>query len=408
MGAVLREQIRHENIYFATSDRPLVRVKHWNGLDSRIGRRSPGPIWAGAFLPRLVAVRKAAGPRPTAHALLLILSLCASGCGSKGPAVPQVGTPSVNPLPHEYRVLAESLAFVMAPTPDEFREDKDLAAVLAESHTALLSLRGINSADVDIQYIAKEAEATYGDAVARFERLNALPKPASFVSVLTTSFVHGLYGNAYAGYAAGVESDAKQEKIANELRGLLAATDKATALQLMLPKVAQKYAATPSDPSGRFVIDIDEPWGWDGPFTWCGIHNAGPELEDCTIQVHLFGEGNESRKNVHFVRRWPAESWMYSRYEPGKQILDRAEAGKSTVTGIRRAELSVWSPNFTTTVPYTYAGSEKDKDVAKRCEKLTFVGHFQPYQRGRLWNTRLGVEYCAETESSSFRSAKSA
>jgi hypothetical protein len=315
----------------------------------------------------------------------------AAGCES-GSSIPTAGAPA-GPLPPEYRVLAESLAFAMAPTTDEFRENKDVSAVLAESYAALLSFRGIDSADVDIQYIAKEAEASCADALARFERLNTLPKPESFVSVFATSFIHGLVGNADAGYAAGVEADAKQEKLANELRGLLAATDKARALQLMLPKVAQKYAATPSKSSGRLMIDIDEPWGWDGPFTWCGIYNAGPKLEDCTIQVHLVGAGNESRKNVHFVRHWPAKSWMYSRYEPGRQILDRADAGNTTVKGIRRAEISLWSPTFTTTLPYTYEGSERDNDAAKRCEQLTFVGRFQPHQGGRLWNTRMGVEF---------------
>ena len=175
---------------------------------------------------------------------------------------------------------------------------------------------------------------------------------------------------------------------------MLAAVDKADAAQMMRPRIAEKYAATPSGPNGQIVVDIDESWGWFGPNDWFYIYNAGPEdLEDCTIQVHLTGRTGQSRKNVHFIRHWPANSWMYVRYEPGQEILDHPEAGRFTVTNIRKADVSIWSPKYTTTLTYVYQGAEKDKDIAERCKDLKFTGHYQPFVSGILWDTQRGAEF---------------
>lgn len=333
--------------------------------------------------------------------LVLGLAISLSGCGSEStannggaspPAV--VGTPSVKPLPPEYRVLAEHLVLEMKPSPDDFRDDKGLPEIIAEGHSAVLAMRGIQSEDSDITYVANQGQAACGEAVLRLERINSLPKPPGAGSLFVESFIHGLYGNVFYGYALGVDAEEKQKAIMVEVQGLLAAVDKADAAQMMLPRIAEKYAATPSDPNGRIVVDIDESWGWYGPNDWFYIYNAGPDdLEDCTIQVHLTGGTGQSRKNVHFVRHWPANSWMYARYEPGQEILDRPEAGKFTVTEIQKADVSIWSPKYTTALTYVYQGAEKDKDIAERCKDLKFTGRYQPFVSGIIWDTQRGAEF---------------
>lgn len=334
------------------------------------------------------------------------LAVLISGCGnssgasssSRTPVTPVVlGTPSVKPLPPEYRVLAEHLAMEMKPSPDQFRDDKGMAEIIAEGHTAVLALRGIQSTDTDLNYIADQGQAGWGDAVSRLERINALPKPPSDGEVLVSSFIAGMltgdpFSGAMAGGAIGNDADQKRNAVAIEVQGLLAAVDKADAAHMMIPKIAEKYAATPSTGTNRFVVDIDESWGGFGPNDWFCINNSGPALEDCTIQVQLTGSTGQVRKNVHFVRHWPANTWMYARYEPGQEILGR-QAGKMTVTEIQKADVTVWSPQFTTSLTYTYHGAEKDKDIAERCSKMSFTGRYQPFQKGILWNTQRGCYF---------------
>ena len=330
-------------------------------------------------------------------ALLAVIGLVftLTGCGDDGASPPAtVGTPSVKPLPPEFRVLAEQLVLEMKPSPDDFRDDKGLPEIIAEGHSAILALRGIRSDDSDIPYVANQGQAAIGEAVSRLERINAMPRPPGAGSLLVESFIHGLYGNVYYGYALGVDADEKQKAIMAEVQVLLAAMDKADAAQMILPRIAEKYAATPTAPSGRIVVDLDESWGWFGPNDWLSIYNAGPEdLEDCTIQVHLTGGTGQSRKNVHFIRHWPANSWMYARYEPGEEILDRPEAGKSTVTKIQKADVSIWSPKYTTTLTYEYQGAEKDKDIAKWCKDVKFTGRYKPFVPGTLWDDQRGAEF---------------
>ena len=338
----------------------------------------------------------------TLTALLVVLGFVFSltGCGgstaSNDGASPRakVGTPSTKPLPPEFRVLAKHLVFEMKPSPVDFRDDKGFTEIIAEGHSTILALSGIQSEDSDLTYVATHGQAACEEAVSRLERINAMPKPPGAGNLLFESFIHVCYGNVYYGYALGVDADEKQKAIMAEVHGVLAAGDKADAAQMMLPNIAEKYAATPSDPDGRIVVDIDEAWGWYGPNDWFRIYNAGPEdLEDCTIQVHLTGGIGNSRKNVHFLRHWPANSWMYARYEPGQEILDRPDAGKTTVSKIQKADVSIWSPKYTTTLTYTYQGAERDKDIAERCKDLKFTGRYQPFESGIIWDTQRGAEF---------------
>lgn len=55
----------------------------------------------------------------------------------------------------------------------------------------------------------------------------------------------------------------------------------------------------------------------------------------------------EVRKNVHFERRWPAQSWMSARYAVGQELLG-CVVDRRTVTRIQSANVRIWSPLITT------------------------------------------------------------
>jgi hypothetical protein len=326
-----------------------------------------------------------------------VLSASIAGCGSSsragnGTPPSAVGRSSIEPLPPEYRVLADNLAIGIKTGPSEFQDNKELAQIISEGHVSVLAFRGIQSADSDITYIAAQGQAAASEIVSRLERVNSLPKPPSAGSLFVESFIHGLYGNFITPYAQGVDADEKQKAIIAEVQALMAAVDKADAAQMMLPTIAKKYAASPSSAASRIVADIDESWGGFGPHDWLSLYNSGPTLEDCTIEVVLTGATGQTRTNVHFVRNWPVNTWLYARYEPGQEILGK-QAGKMTVTLIQKADITVWSPKFTTSIAYAYNGAEKDKDIAERCSKLAFTGRYQPFQKGIVWNTQRGCYF---------------
>jgi hypothetical protein len=325
-----------------------------------------------------------------------------SGTGSspRTPVTPVVlGTPSAKPFPPEYRVLAENLALEMRASRSDFQDNRELAQIISEGHACVLALRGVRSVDSDILYIAEHGQAAVVEALARLERVNALPRPPDAGTLIISSLIGGFY-TLYTGdpsglamsFGAGLDANQKQNAIVPEIQAFMAALDKVDAVQMLLPTVATKYAATPSTGTMRFVVDIDESWGGFGPHDWFCINNSGPGLEDCTIQVQLTGSTGQVRKNIHFVRHWPANTWMYARYEPGQEILGR-QAGRMTVTEIQKADVTVWSPQFTTSLTYTYHGTAKDKDIAERCSKMSFTGRYQPFQKGILWNTQRGCYF---------------
>jgi len=327
-------------------------------------------------------------------AAILTLTGCRNGENPPTPpgAPPAVPTPSAKPLPDEYRTLANALAMGMKSAPDQFRDDKDITEIMAEMHSAVLDLRGIQSSDEDIMYIADQAEAAFSEALLRLERINALPKPPGAEELFVSSFVDGFMGNFVGAYARGLDAEAKQNAIIAELYPLIAAIEKVDVMHQMLPKVAKKYSATYSDSTNRIAVDFDESWGWFGPHDWLNIYNYGPALHDCTIVVQLTGTNGEVRKNVHFLEQWRANTWMLARYEGGTELLEK-HVGRTTVDDVQSLDVTIYSPTYATEIHYVYKGEEHEKDVAKYCEDLTFTGRYQPFESGILWDTQRGVEF---------------
>ncbi len=333
------------------------------------------------------------------------VAFLASGCGDSSgnntslPPVNQkyVGKPSTKTLPPEYGLIAESLALSMFANPDDFRENISIAESLAALHTAAITFRGIQSVDSDLNYIANLGHSAVTELINRTERLLALPRPPSSSEVLVSSMIAGLLSAdplsaTMAGASIGDDATKKLEAFKSEANAASVAIEKLNSVHLMLPKIAEKFAATPSADTGRFQIDIDESWPGLHPCDWLHMINNGPDLDDCTVQVELKGSTGEVRKNVHFVRKWPANTILYTRYEPGMEIFGQNPT-RRTVANIQSANVTVWSPQYTTSFSYAYQGAEIDEDYKRRCSKFNFTARYQPFGKGILWSTQRGCYF---------------
>lgn len=314
----------------------------------------------------------------------VVMVLISCGCGGD--------TGVTRPLPSEYRVLAKNLSQETKTSPNEYRDNKELAEIVAEGQASILDLRGIKSSDTDISYIASQGEAAFSEAVRRIEKLNMLPKPPSLGSVLVESFLHGLYGNLLAGYAIGSDADNKQAAINAEVLGLVAAVEKADAAHILLARVAEKYAVPAFTNDGRIVADVQEMWGGSSSHDWLNFHNSGTEIKDCTILVEMTGQQGKVRKNVHFLPKWASNSWIYCRYDGGKQVLDRV-VGSRTVPDIDKVDVSIFSPKFSTKFTYTYSGPEKERHVQEFCNKTKFSGRYRPFAAGVIWDDQRAAYF---------------
>ena len=323
-----------------------------------------------------------------------VLTGCSNGTATstKSPGSSNGAAATKPPLPPEYRTLAENLSLDIKSKPDQYRDNKNITEIIAEGHGAVMALRGIQSSDRDITYIAEQGQSAYSEAINRLQRINALPKPPGAGELFVSSFVDGFFGNVFGGYARGKDAEDKQNAIIVDAQALVAAVEKADAAHQLLPKVAEKYSAPLTNSNGRIIVDFDEAWGWWGPHDWLSIYNSGPTLQDCTIVVQLTGEQRNVRKNVHFIKSWPANTWMYARYEPGQEILGR-RVGNMSVVHVQELDVTVYSPQFATAINYVYQGAVKDKKVAERCKDLKLSGRYRPFESGLVWDTQRGAYF---------------
>ncbi len=222
-----------------------------------------------------------------------------------------------------------------------------------------------------------------------------------FTTQMGIAFLGGLYSGytgdlsgVSLGMAPAVDSFSASNEIQGVLDELLLLNDNHETCQLLLPRIAEKYAASFSKPNGRITVDIDECWGTINESDYLLIHNGTSRaLENCTIQVELVGASGESRKNIHFVRNWPGKSSICARYSAGQKFGSRDVAFRTTVYDIQKATVTIWSPKYTTAIDYVYEGKERDRDIAEACKNLSFSGKYLPFSSGIFWNTQRGVEF---------------
>lgn len=311
---------------------------------------------------------------------LFALLLFQSGC-SRRPAN----------MPPEYRVVADGLSQNLKPGREDFSARKSTAETLAEMHSATMDLRNVQTADKDIAYLASQEEQITTEGAQRIERLLALPRPPGMEAALEAP-AHIFFGDFLGAFRIGEEADAKRDAVLDEMRGLAAWFDKADALSLLLPKIAKKYAAPVAADTGRIRVQLDESWQNLDPYDWGCFYNDGDTLEDCTVVVELRGASGEKRTNVHFVPEWAAHSTLFGRYRPGDD-LDGKRVMKTTVTNIRGAAVTVLSPGYSTKIDYDYTASDKDKSVARQCNKIKATGQYQRYEKALIFaDTQRGMK----------------
>tara|TARA_R110002111_G_scaffold260867_1_gene332925 strand:+ start:40165 stop:41364 length:1200 start_codon:yes stop_codon:yes gene_type:complete len=317
-----------------------------------------------------------------------------SGCGNDTTAsnLPKYSTPSSTPLPEEFRVLASHLSLEMKSDPVQFRNKREMTDVMVELQSAILDLSEIKSKDKEILYLSDQVRDADTVILQRLNNLNSLPKPPDEGTLFAGSILDGFFGNFGGSYQRGLNAETKQNALNVELQSLIAAVDKRDAAHQLLPKVAEKYSATLSDSTALIIVDFNESWGYSGPDDWLVLQNLGETLEDCTILVQLTGANGEVRKNVHFLKTWPAYTCMWGQYYAGKEVLGRT-VEKMTVAYVQKLEVTIYSPQFATQIHYVYKGAEKDKDVAHLCRDLSFQGAYQPYESGILWDTQRGAQF---------------
>ncbi len=83
---------------------------------------------------------------------------------------------------------------------------------------------------------------------------------------------------------------------------------------------------------------------------------------------------------------------LYARYDAGKNVNGRI-VNRETVYGIQKAELTIFSPQFSTKGTYVYQGINKDKHIAMICEDIKITGRYQPFEKGIVWNTERGAKF---------------
>ncbi len=333
--------------------------------------------------------------RMMASQVILILLCILGGCGENATTrngLSKTSIPSSKELPDEYRTLAAHLCIEMKQDPGQFQDQMSLPELMAEYHSILLDLQGIKSKDTEIKYISKQGQEAISEIVRRIDRLEALPKPPESGTLIVDSSLDLIFGNITGTYNRRIEAEAKQNAWIAEVHPLLAALVKLEMARQMLPKVGKKYSATMSNSTGRIAIDFNAAWGESGPHDWLLLQNSGQPLKDCTILVQLNGANGEVRKNVHFLKTWPAGGKMWSQYQQGEEILER-KVERSTVANVKDLEITIYSPQFATHIKYAYQGTEKDKDIATICNEMNFNSYYQPYVSSVIWwDTQRGIK----------------
>ena len=95
--------------------------------------------------------------------------------------------------------------------------------------------------------------------------------------------------------------------------------------------------------------------------------------------MELTGKSGRTRRNVHFVEHWSAQTSLCARYEPGF-LLDGQHVLAMTVREVQAVAVTVWSPETSFRCGYSYLGEEKDKDIAQYCETLSLRGWYRPFE----------------------------
>jgi hypothetical protein len=318
--------------------------------------------------------------------LVIVLAAGLAGCGWWGsagsgspataPATAQAATKKAE-LPAEYATVAAVLARPLGDRPDAAIGRRGMAEMIAAAKAGVMDLKKIKTADGDLNDIAQQGAAGLDERARRLQALDGLPKPPGG-DAWVAAVVHGLPGSppAFSGGGAG-----QRGPLVDALRAYAAASDQVVAAQLLLGKVAAKYAPAPLEGSGPLGIDFDEAALSGQPEDLCAFVNTGEAMKDCTLRVTLVGEGGAVRENLHYLKEWAANGKWYGAYPPGADVEGKL-VGARSVANVERVEVTLWSPGVMAKETYAYLGAERDKDVEAWAKSLKLTGRYQPFVAG--------------------------
>lgn len=329
-----------------------------------------------------------------------VVAGCGRGGGESATTAPAATAPAATQprvvvkkvtLPAEYPVVAGVLSRPLGTRVEDLKDRRGMAEMMAGVQSGMMDLQKVKSADGDLNYIAGEGAAALAEMYRRMEQLNSLPRPAVGVDASVAAALHGLAGDLAGFFGAGAQAADRQKALLDELHGYAAAVDRADAAGQLLGKVAAKYAGPVAEGKGRIGVDFDEAALRGEPEDLCALVNEGEALAECTLLVELRGEDGAVRRNVHFVKQWPAKGKLYALYAPGVTVEGK-KVGAETVANVERVEVTAWSPGATVKERYDYLGAERDKDVEAWAKGIKLTGRYQPFERAIFSaNTERGI-----------------
>lgn len=308
--------------------------------------------------------------RVTLCASLLVL-VALAGCdrppSSTQASIPKsVAAPAPAPAPNAttsgYAAIAGNLADPFLIERNQQPLKKELAQLLAEANVKVVRYQSSPASDPMIRRIAQEAADSGLTMIQSRQALDMMSQDVGFSSFLIGAL--GLYLGDPATIingASGVlaKGDARQQ----EKIKWGAAFNRSRAAQLMLPEAAKAYAG-PASPTPLVGVDFDESFAGSANHDFIALTNvSGKPLTNCTVLVELRGKDGDVRQNVHFLARWEPAATRFACYGIGIES-DSGVYGRRTVYGVQEIRTSVWADEASQeSVVYTYAGTERDKDV---------------------------------------------
>ncbi len=294
------------------------------------------------------------------------------------------------PLPSEYRILAKHLSASLSTNRDEPKKKLDVSASLAAAQNAILDLRSIASSDSDIQHISGEAISAISEFADAIGRLQSLPQPTSGGERFLAGIMYAFIGDLSTPSEMDRDAAAKSDALQAEGRKLVSAFTRTQSSQLLLTRVAKKYAGPTVAAGTAVLVDIDELWNGE-PDRIMIANNSGRELHDVTVVVELTGKGGETRENVHFIPSWYPNQKMHGKYDAGIVIGDQRIL-RQTVTGIERAIVHVYARELSQErIQYEYVGVNRDEDIRRHLDRLTMYAKYCPYAPGVVFTDQRAL-----------------
>ncbi|MGL6227104.1 MAG: hypothetical protein ACRC10_10840 [Thermoguttaceae bacterium] len=287
-------------------------------------------------------------------------------------------------FPDELRVVAKSLADDLYSDLDEALKEHNPQEVRLEMQMQKFDLAKIKADNAEIQHLASEALTAVSDAIKRLETIDDLPKPNHWKSI-GAAFLDGfLLGSLNPPTGLSISTyqseNAKEKALYNEIKGLMLAVKKTEIAQRLLPRVAKPYAATEtkSKNGDSIYVEFHE-------FPCLGdlliIKNIGKKLQDCVLEVKITGEQGETGTSVFFVEKFESEQTFVRILANGTEF-DGEMIGRRTAHHVKKAEMTLLSPKYSTSVAYEYGQKERDDDYALILQDVKLTARYSEAREG--------------------------